>query len=983
MSVHIHAPVSAYTGKNRLRIAVAIGLTAFGILETSALLAQEGETAQEILVTGSRISRSGYDTPNPVTVMDREEIDTLNLVNVADIMDQIPQNQPYVSPTNIGLGNFNVGASLANLRGLNPYYGTRTLTLVDSRRHVPSTNGGAVDLNLIPSILVQRAETVTGGASAAYGTDAVAGVVNLILDTELEGFRAQVDYGQTSENDAEDYHAAFAGGFGFADGRGHAVFGFDYQDTSDVGDCASARDWCAESWDDISNPGYADPGSPTYGQPNYIIAPNSRSDNQTFTGVFQDLGMQFNDEGTALMPYDPGIYSSPNNFLPFQGHSGGDGPSVYSSLKLRVPVEHYSLMGHVDYQLTDNINAFAELSYGERSSTNVGWAFGPGIQFISPDNAFLTPEVAAQLTGPTRFNRSLVDHIRQTNDTDNDTWRIAFGANGDLNANWSWDTYYQYGENDQSQRLHNNKVNGFFNYSIDAVVDPATNEATCRALVADAAINPYFADNGMVDPGAEGCVPINLFGSDNITPEAIAYTHRTLMEDFTYDQHVLAANLQGTLAEGWGAGTIDLATGVEYRRDSGDVTHGDQPYYDDFALSYQQDFSGEQETLEGYAELNVPVFSELSWAESLELNGAVRQTRTESTNGLTGDSKTFNITTWKLSTVWAPTEWLRFRATQSKDIRAASFRELYITESENPGVGLGGTVNNPWTGDPADQTRSLGGGNVDLQPEEADTTTLGVVLEPGGGLDGLRLSADWYEIELNDAVNSNVGTQNIVNNCFNFGEFCGRIEGVPDGSGGFSDITYIDNRAANFAQIATRGVDLGLDYLVELNQYGSLNFSFMGAYLYDFIVDTGASSVDYAGQSGPLDAFTDYNPAPYWILNGWVTWRNGPLSLNLQARYIDDAAYRRDRVGPDDPAYDPTLPNSINKNTVPSRTYVNLSGAYQWETDNLGQVEVFGSIDNLFDMEPPRAPGGNGGATNPVYFDVMGTTYRIGTRVRF
>lgn len=977
------------SGKGRLLLAV--GIAALGMTGTSVLHAQDQQadsSIEEISVTGTRLRRSGFDTPNPVTVISNEQIENLGLVNVAEVMDQIPQNQPYVTPTNIGLGNFNVGASLANLRGLNPYYGTRTLTLVDGRRHVPSTNGGAVDLNLIPSPLIQRAETVTGGASAAYGTDAVAGVVNIILDTDFQGFRAQVDYGQTTEGDAEDYHAAFAGGFDFSDGRGHVVIGGEYQDTGEIGDCAEARDWCAESWDDITNPGYNNPDSPYYGEPNFIIAPDSRSGYQTFTGVFPGLNRQFNDEGTALVDYDPGRYASPNNFLPFQGHAGGDGPSVYSSLKLRVPVERYALMGHVDFALNENINTFAELSYGERSSVNVGWAFGPGIQFISPDNAFLPEAVAAQLQGPTRFNRSLVDEIRQTNYTDNETWRLAFGADGSFNSNWTWDAYYQYGDNDQSQRLHNNKVNSFFNYAIDAVIDPASGEPACRARVADAGINPYFAENGTVDPGAQGCVPINLFGRDNITQAAIDYTHRTLMEDFTYEQHVVAGNVQGTVSEGWGAGTIDLATGIEYRNDSGDVTHGDQPFYDQFALSYEQDFAGEQETLEGYAELNVPVLSDMALAESLVFNGAVRQTRTESTNDLTGNSTTRDITTWKLSGTWDLTEWLRLRGTQSRDIRAAGFRELYITQAENPGTGLGGSVINRWTDDPADVTRSLGGGNVDLDPEEADTITLGAILQPTGTLDGLRASLDWYEIELDDAINSNVGNQAIVDLCWEFGQFCERIEGTADGSGGYSDITFIDNRAANYAQIAVRGADLGLNYSLDLNRIntgwgGALDVNFMGAYLYDFIVDTGASSRDFAGQSGPLDSFTDYNPAPYWILNGWATYSNGPVSLTLRTRYIDEAAYRKDRIGPDKSGYDPTLPNSINDNTVSSRLYVNLSGSYAFRTDRLGSLEVFGSIDNLLDRDPPVAPGGNGGATNPVYFNVTGTTIRGGVRVRF
>ena len=178
--------------------------------------AQEPAT-EEVIVTGSRVSRSGFDSPQPVTAINAEQIENLGLVNVGDIARTMPQNTPFFSETNVGVGNFNVGAQLANLRGLNPFFGTRTLTLVDTRRVVPNSEGSAVDLTLIPSVLVERMDVVTGGASAAYGSDAIAGVVNVILDKDLDGFKAQVDFGQTTESDGEDMHASFGFGMPFGD----------------------------------------------------------------------------------------------------------------------------------------------------------------------------------------------------------------------------------------------------------------------------------------------------------------------------------------------------------------------------------------------------------------------------------------------------------------------------------------------------------------------------------------------------------------------------------------------------------------------------------------------------------------------------------------------------------------------------------------------------------------------------------------------
>ena len=179
--------------------------------------AAPNQANDEIIVTGSRVGRSTFETPNPVTVLNSEDIEDLGLNNVAEVVKQLPQNSNFFSANNVGLGNFNVGAQLVNLRGLNPFFGTRTLTLIDTRRVVPTTAGGGVDITLVPSMLVGRTETVTGGASAVYGSDAIAGVVNVILDKKLEGFKAQADFSQTTHGDGDDWHAAAAYGTGFAD----------------------------------------------------------------------------------------------------------------------------------------------------------------------------------------------------------------------------------------------------------------------------------------------------------------------------------------------------------------------------------------------------------------------------------------------------------------------------------------------------------------------------------------------------------------------------------------------------------------------------------------------------------------------------------------------------------------------------------------------------------------------------------------------
>src|SRR5882672_5470071 len=225
----------------RSQASVLGSCTVLAIAAAAPQLASAQNANEEIIVTGSRVSHEGFDSPQPVTTIDQEQIQNLGIVNVGDVLRTLPQNTPFFAETNVGFGNFNVGAQLANLRGLNPFFGTRTLTLVDTKRVVPTSESGAVDLSLIPSMLVGRTEVVTGGASAAYGSDAIAGVVNVMLDTKLEGLKAQVDYGQTGQSDGTDRHVSVAWGHAFNDNKVHLLVGVESQHQDPIGPCSRNR----------------------------------------------------------------------------------------------------------------------------------------------------------------------------------------------------------------------------------------------------------------------------------------------------------------------------------------------------------------------------------------------------------------------------------------------------------------------------------------------------------------------------------------------------------------------------------------------------------------------------------------------------------------------------------------------------------------------------------------------------------------------
>ncbi len=997
--------------------ALVIGLLAGTAVPALAQDEPAAEDEDRIIVTGSRVQRSTFETTNPVTVLDSEDIENLGLTDVGEIVSQLPSNSNFFSSNNVGLGNFNVGAQFVNLRGLNPFFGTRTLTLVDTRRVVPTSIGGGVDVTLIPSMMVQRTETVTGGASALYGSDAIAGVVNIILDTELDGLRAQADFSSTTEGDGNEYHVSAAYGADFAGGRGHIVVGGEYQQTDAIGNCSEERDWCGERYALYTNPDFA-----TNGQPHYIIGANAYSANTSSTGllvpclVFSfgvcvnvpalsgDL-VQFNEAGTATVPYDRGLYSAGAGF--FGSRQGGDAGAVpaYAGTTLRPEVERYSLLGHATYELTDSVTMFIEGSYADSAAVNpvATGAIGPYAleifdrgyvgNHIAVDNAFLPPSVAAALpAGGAMLARDMLNIQPARNETNNSTWRALAGFNGELSNSFNWNAYYSHGVNKNDQHLFNNVVSSFLNYSLDAV-RTGPNTVVCGVNV-PGRINPntgapYTADDVARASSSGACVPLNLFGTNNADPAAVNYAFRTLEELSTIKQDVVALNINGDLSEGWGAGAIKLATGVEWRREAIEVTHNipNTPYYNDFFLSYGLDFGGHIEVLEGYVETNVPVFSNSPLGDYFELDLAVRATQNKNTGTLganAGLSGSQDFLTWKVSAVWDVTDWLRFRGTRSRDVRAAQFRELYQSYATTVG-GPFGTVSNPWNGGLTDPTSITSGGNVNIEPERADTLTAGLVLTPHGALEGFRFSADWYDITIKDAIAGPpvaVGAQNIVTLCFQGDQaFCDLIVGE-----GTNDIVSVANTAQNLQGFTTRGVDFEAAYSTDVGE-GSLSVRVLASMLYDQLFATGFGTppVDYAGQSGPTAAFGTFNTSPKWQGNAFTTYSTGPLTATIQLRYVGPGSYYTVTpsggapVAPGDPGYASTDPNSISDNTVGSAAYINVSGSY----DIIEGVQLFGSVNNLFNRDPVIAPGGNGFPTNPVYFDTFGRTFRVGARLRF
>jgi outer membrane receptor protein involved in Fe transport len=918
------------------------------------------EAGEQIVVTGSRIARSGFDTPTPVTVVGAEQIGRQGATTVASVLNDIPAFRPQATPATTAIFLNNIGASTADLRGLGA---NRTLVLIDGRRVVPATVAGGgfaqantVDLNMVPTSLIERVEVVTGGASSVYGSDAVAGVVNLILDTDFQGLRSSIQFGKAEAGDDEEIAVSIGGGTRFADGRGRFVAGAEYVIDQGTGGCYS-RDWCALSYNTVSNP-FINPantalGRVSAGDPATLILPNTRVATATFNGQIIGgplRGTEFRPDGTTFR-HDYGTYFGAGIF---QSGGGDEQLAFYQHYPISSPSERLNTFAHVEFDATDALTFFLEGSYGRAEGSTRGAQrrdLAPYI--ISRGNAFLPVSVAAQMDA---LGLATIPVARIWNDigpqigsVTRATYRGVAGLEAELGAGWTLDGYYQFGQTDYSQTGRNTTVNSRMSFAVDAVRDPATGAPVCRATLAG-------------NPLAAGCVPLNIFGEGSPSAAAMDYVTDTALQTTKLTQHVAALAIQGELVELW-AGPLSVATGLEFRQDRATGTADPISRALNFYTSPGNPIDGEIEVWEGFVEAVLPVFA------GAELSGAVR---------LTDYSTSGSVTTWKIGADWQPLDWVRLRGTRSRDIRAPNVFELF-----GPPQSSFQSLTDPRSGAQVLPSVLLGG-NVDLVPEVADTWTAGIVLQPDLGPGNLRLSVDYYDIELDGAI-ATLGGQVIVNRCAQGAtDLCALVTRDPPPT---ETITQVRNFNLNLNTLTTRGWDVEASYSLPMSvlspdMNGNLSLRVLSTIVDDLITtDPSGRSVDRAGMNGSPVSLP--SGLPRYIINSYLTYSADPFSAQLQVRHISGGRYNTELIGPDEEGYDPLLTNSINDNRIGAWTYVNLNASYDLWSDGERNAQLFGVVNNLLDKDPPVDAPSSFGPTNNVLYDVVGRSYTVGLRVRY
>ena len=981
--------------KMQSKLKLATAPVALGVaLVASPVMAQqpaEAPAAEEdldapvpgaIVVTGSRIVRPEVESVSPVTTVGAEAIDETGTTRIEDIINDLPQT---VAGQTAFVSNGASGTATVNLRNLGS---TRTLVLIDGRR-MPSGDPfvTAPDLNQIPAQLVERVELVTGGASSVYGADAVAGVVNFIMDRDYEGFNltGQVSFYNASNgndtiqdllrrtnnpvpNDSQNagftYDMTATIGAGFDDGRGHVTGYVGYREISEIVQANYDESACALAFASADPSGFTCAGSST--SPNGTFFVTSPGQNGYV------LGSQVNPLSGLPVGAVLTLDENGNGFRP-SGAFDGTGQDTYNYAPTNYyqrPDTRWTAGFFADYEVNESINPYTEFQFmDDRSVAQIAFSgtfFNTPFANLSCSNALLSPQQATQLgcSGPNDsvgvvIGKRLVEGDPRQNDLRHTSYRGVVGVRGDLWDGWSYDVYALRG----TTIYQNTYLNDLSNSRIDAAINgcPGTGEPA-------------------------GCVPLNLFEIGGVSRAAFEYIAVPALQNADLTTSVASGYVTGPLFDLFGAGDAAIVLGTEYRREEYELRVDEN-----FAQGNLSGQGGPTPPVDGsfsvrevFTELVVPIIDG-GFIDRFEIEGGFRY----SDYNTSGGSETY-----KIGATLAPTPWLSFRGVYSRAVRSPNVTSLFAPQSiglfggtdpcaganptataaqcANTGVSAAQYGNIP--ANPAGQYNQLTGGNPNLEVETADSYTAGVVLETDMlGLRGFALTVDYFNISVDGTIGG-VGAQTAIDNCLETGNpaFCDLIvrnAGTGDlWIGSDANDGYVVNTLQNIGALKTEGIDVtaGFNYPVMA---GALFFNYAGTYTFNnkFQPLPGEDFIECTGFFGS----TCGSPQPEYAHVARLGYRaDSGFGVNFSWRYQGGA--EGDVLVTGDDQFD----------TIDSYSYFDLSGT----ATVADTITLTAGVNNIFDKKPPligAAYSPTNGNTYPGVYDPVGRQIFVRASLEF
>jgi iron complex outermembrane receptor protein len=916
----------------------------------------EASGGGDIVVTGTRVVRDGYKAPTPTSVLGAEQIAAKAPANLADFVNELPALSGSTTPrANVGSVSAGVvGINALNLRNLGA---NRTLILLDGQRVAASTLTGLVDINTIPQALVKRVDVVTGGASADWGSDAVAGVVNFVLDKDYVGIKGQVQGGVTTYGDDRNYNVQLTFGTKFAEGRGHLLLNGEISSNDGIRSVGD-RDWYNYSKLFV-NPAYNATTNNTV--PQLLVAANAGFATATPGGIITSGPLRGTYFGPGGVPtqFNYGSVTSGNITV------GGDARYADFGLSgdLDPELHRQGAFGRLGYDVTDRVEIFVQGAYN-RATTRVNTLnqFNFGNITIRPDNAFIPASIASRVTSSFSFGTLNQDLGPIVATSERQSARGVIGARGDFDmggSKWNWDVY--------SQRT----VNRIYT---DARLTIAANYANAIDAVRNA--NGAIVCRSTLTNPTNGCVPLNVFGTGVVSQAARDYVLGTTYGRTKLTQNVMAGTLRGDPFSTW-AGPVSIAAGAERRteqvsgsndplRSAALAAKAAPPYFAGNFLAS----TGEYSVTEGFLEAVVPLAKDMPFLQTLDLNGAVRATN-YSTSGY--------VTTWKAGVTWSPIEDITFRATRSRDIRAPNLAELF-----QAGTTATTSLVDPFRNNTAATTFQVTSGNQNLQPEKADSLGVGVVVQPRL-LPGFAASVDYYDIKIKDAITS-LNAASVVSLCQQGNTaFCSQITRATTGTqiNGLFQIDTVAVLPVNVAKQISRGLDIEASYRRPLLG-GSISIRGLATrFLKNYTNDGITPATDTVGTNGTNGTLR--NSLPKWKYLASIGYDHDPVALTLTARGFSAGVYNTSYVECTSGCPVSTSANmTINDNNLPGATYFDANITIKL----LKGAQAFLVVDNIANKDPAQvAFGPSIGAAplsvNPLLYDVLGRTFRAGVRFGF